>query len=170
MLITVAGLAAAAPIIGAGIGAVSGLGAAKINSNAANDAAQIQAQTAQKALDEKARLFAIEQAQRKPYLDASTAALGRLSAQSGNIGPMALPGPYQAPQNPYAPRTMATPRTPSPMMGMAPQQGTAPQTATPPMNTPAGMVTVQDPQSGRQAHIPQEQLQTALSRGLKQVG
>ena len=161
--------AVAVPLIGAGIGAAASLGGAKLNSNAANSAAQIQAQTAQKALDEKKRLFDIEQAQRAPYLAASQSALGRLGAQSGSSGPMALPAPYQAPQNPYA-RFSQSPQQPQPMMGMAPQQGTAPQTAAAPMNTPAGMVTVQDPQSGRQAHIPQAQLQTALSLGLKQVG
>ena len=175
---------AAIPAIGSAVGA-------KLNSNAAKDAAKIQADSAQKALDERKRLFDIETANRKPYLDASMAALGRLGQSAGQ--PMNLPAAYQ---NPYAPKPQGggfagmlgqmgqmAPR----QGGMQPQGGWMPQgqnvTSAPGSMQPQGqpmaqqgapqapqgdLVTVQAP-NGQTARLPRQQAEMAVQKGARIV-
>jgi len=176
---------AAATMLAAGVTTAGSLVSGKLGSNATTDAAKIQADSAQKALDEKKRLFDIETAQRKPYLDASQSALGRLGSQAGNIGPMAMPGAYQAPQNPYAPRQMA-PQSGNPygaMLGqvgqmgqMTPRQGGMAPQGQPMQGQPQGgpqapqgdMVTVQAP-NGQTARLPRQQAEMAVQKGARIV-
>lgn len=121
--------AAAALLIGSGVSAAAGLGAAKIQSNAAQKAQQAQQTATDKAL-------AVQQATSKPYTDAGAQALQRLAQTpfqpytqqfrpgSGNTG-------YQPFQPSGAQPTLGT-------MGQMPAQG--------PQGQPAPqLVTLQAP-------------------------
>lgn len=157
---------AAIPAIGSAVGA-------KINSNASRDAQRIAADSAQKSLDEKKRLFDIETANRRPFLDASQAALGRLGAQAGQ--PMNLPASFQ---NPYAPKPQGQPQMLGQMGQMTPRQdGMSPQgqpmgSPMPPQGGPQApqgdLVTVQAP-NGQTARLPREQAQMAVQKGARVV-
>lgn len=152
---------------------------AKMNSNASKDAAKIQADSAQKALDERKRLFDIETANRAPYLAASQKALGELGNRAAPP-PMAMPSSYQ---NPYAPKSTAAPMGSAPMLGqmgqMTPRQGGMqpqgqPMQGSPmtPQNAqqPAGgdLVTVQAP-NGQTARLPRQQADMAVQKGARIV-
>lgn len=178
--------------LGAGAKAVGDISSAKINSNASKDAAKIQADSAQKALDERKRLFDIETANRAPYLAASQKALAELGSRA-TPPPMAMPSSYQ---NPYAPKPQGggfagmlgqmgqmTPR----QGGMQPQGGWMPQgqnvTSAPGSMQPQGqtmasqgapqapqgdMVTVQAP-NGQTARLPRQQAEMAVQKGARIV-
>lgn len=156
----VAAAAAAPALFTAGATVASGLGGALIGSHSAGNAANIQATAAQKALDVQKQIYDQQRADRAPYLAASTGALGSLGQLAQKPQYMAMPAQRLGASSPTAP---AMPSSLG-QLGQAP-----PMAAAPDNGAPAGMVTVQDPQSGQQMHIPQQNLQTALSRGLKQV-
>lgn len=71
--------ATTAALVGAGAATIGG---ALINSHAANNAADSQAQSNEKALSENSRQFDITQANQAPYLAAGKTALGTLAAEN----------------------------------------------------------------------------------------
>lgn len=163
----------AAVWVPAAIAAGGGIVNSAINSHAAGNAADVQAKGAADALAEQKRIFDLQTAQRKPYLDASTAALGNLQNLASR--PMqGAPAPYQ--WGGYN-RPMAPAAPPAGNLGqLAFAPGVTPQMAPRPASGPQGpaqmgrepMVTLAAP-DGTIQQVPQSQEQHFLSRGARRV-
>lgn len=162
----------AAIAIPAIIGAGASLVGAKMSSNASQDAAKTQSAAADKALAAQQQGYQTQRADFSPYLQAGTAALGRLGQTAGTYtGGMPAP---QAPRPglgqlgtppPSMPTTMsAMPSVPSGQM--PPPQGRAMAGMTPPAG---GLITVQAP-TGETAKMTQAQAQMAVQKGARIVG
>jgi hypothetical protein len=133
-----------------------------------NKAAEIDAQSKQAALDWLKEQYAIAQGQYKPFLDASTAAVGRMSDQAAHLpDPMSLLGregyqPSAAPQ--------ANPMTGRPMGALA-GPGGQPVSTTMPVGGGHQLVTLKAPNGEtRQFAANDPKVARHLARGAQRVG
>jgi hypothetical protein len=84
-------VAAAIPLIAAGVSGLFSLFGGKQQSNATKAAANIQAASSDKALAEARRIFDLQRSDRQPYVDQSLKSLGQLGQLSNMGSYMQLP-------------------------------------------------------------------------------
>lgn len=141
--------------IAIGASTAASLAGAKMAANASKNAAKTQAAAGQQAIQAQQAGYQQQRQDFNPYLQAGTAALGRMGQTAGTYtgGP-----PQPPPQGP--PQGLG-------QLGMPPQ-GAPPQMAggSPPQG---GMVRVQAP-TGEVAMLPQAQAQLAVQKGAKILG
>lgn len=142
------------------IGAGASLGGAAIGSKGISDAAKIQAESADKALQVQKEQYALQRQDTAPYRALGQGAVGNLGYLSGIDTQSKVPELSQTvPNVPYG--QTAAPTSPLGTLGqMAP--------AAPAQSPQAGMVRVKAP-SGQVGLIPQARLQDALAGGMQQV-
>ncbi len=158
-------------LIGAAISAAAGLGAAKMQSNAAKNAAKKQQEGTDRALQ-------VQQQANQPYMDLGRAAAGRLAQSQPQPYTQQFQGPpmpgQMAPQGPppgfqaFNPSGQQGPPPTLGNMGQMPPQGPPPGAGGPPQE--GAMVTLQAP-TGETVRLPDgPQVQLALQRGARRVG
>ena len=86
-----------ASLIGGGLSAAGSVTSGILGSNAANNAAQLQAQAAQKGIDLQSQIFGTQQQNQAPYIAAGANSLGQLLSgfQNGTFGPGSIPNAPQ---------------------------------------------------------------------------
>ncbi len=147
-----------AALLGTALAAAGGsVAAAKLNSGAAQNAADKQAAAAQEALDFTKGQKAKQEAAYAPFQQISQNALANPVAARGSIGgPLSAMGSQQPPSSMSAQSGPMMPQAPTPQMPQGQGNG-------------AGMVLLQAP-DGSQKQVPQNQAQFFISRGAKQIG
>lgn len=151
------------------VGAVGTLAGAALQSNGADNAAKISAQTAQNALDFQKQIYQQQLTNRQPFLDQAKSSLGTLADLASQNKTMALPpayGPYGSSSSmPIAQSgsrgTLGNYGTPQPMgAGMA----------SPAPGGPSSMVQMVYPQTGERSSVPAAQVKYWQSKGAQVVG
>lgn len=158
-------------IIGAGVKGLFDLFGSKQSADASTSAAQIQANTAQKALDAAKEVRAQQTANNAPFLAAGHQAAGYLQNLLGQQQNVALPGPYQGNYQSWMNGTAMPKAQTLGAFAQMPQNRPAPGPAMPDGmgTTPGGSTVTLAAPDGSIQQVPAELEQHYLSRGARRV-
>lgn len=152
-----------------GIGVASSLASAKMQSNAAKNAAKTQAAAGDKALAAQQSGYQQQRQDFQPYQQAGNAALARLGQTAGTYTGGSTAAPFPMPQQPPQGGLGSLGQPPPgalPPLGGSPAPGPGMPPQMPSGGAQGGLVRVQAP-TGEMAMLPPQQAQAAVAKGAK---